>query len=143
MNDAWFNPYKMPTNVTIDWLKKEKSPFAKITLELRKHSDAIKKLYEKRASLYSEYLRSNEWKEKRKIMLDLVGNKCEACGCTKNLVCHHWSYDKVWYEPLHHLFILCENCHTEYHSKQELWISIEQTAIFIQDKLWTPYKRRK
>jgi hypothetical protein len=58
-------------------------------------------------------------------MLELVWNKCEACNSTENLHCHHGSYDKVWYEPTHHLFILCNNCHAEYHSKPERWISIE------------------
>lgn len=141
--DTWFNPYKMPTNITIEWLKKENSPFAKICIDLKYHSNAIKELYEKRARLYHEYLISKEWKDKRNELLDIVWHKCEACWSIEKLICHHGSYDKVWYEPLHHLFILCDTCHTEYHSKPELGISMETTEQFITGKLWHQYKKRK
>jgi len=133
----------MPTNITVAWLKKENSPFANISLKLKYHSKEIKKLYEQRSVMYHEYLISKKWKDKRNKLLEIVGNKCEACWSIEKLICHHWSYDKVWYEPLHHLFILCDICHTEYHSTPEKWISIDWTEQFISKKLWYIYKKRK
>lgn len=133
----------MPKNITVAWLQKENSPFAKLSIAIKYHSNEIKKLYEERASMYNEYLLSKEWKNKRQKLLNIVLNKCEACGSNEKLICHHGSYDKVWFEPLHHLFILCDYCHNEYHSKPELGISIEWTEFFITKKLWYQYKKRK
>lgn len=141
--DTWFNPYKMPTNVSDNSLKKEDSPFAKISIKLKHHSKEIKRLYEIRWKMYQEYLLSKEWKEKRNQLLKIVWNKCEACESTEMLICHHGSYDKVWYEPFHHLFILCDNCHNEYHSTPEIGISILTTSMFISSKLGYNYKARK
>lgn len=61
----------MPSNISDEWLKKEKSPFAKISLELKYHTKEIQKLYKLRWEMYKKYLLSKEWKEKRNTLLDM------------------------------------------------------------------------
>ena len=65
---------------------------------------------------YPRYLRSPEWKQKRKQVMDACGSRC-ACGAVAKEV-HHKSYDSVGDEDLDHLEAVCSECHIAIHQLQ-------------------------
>lgn len=79
---------------------------------------------------YAEYLRSNEWWQKRWVMYyargerdDLGRYRCEHCGgyfhkCRTEV--HHKTYERVGNEELDDLEILCESCHGKHHGIEEV-----------------------
>jgi hypothetical protein len=69
--------------------------------------------------LYQEYLRSEEWKQKRSEVLYRDGNCCQLCGDEDNLRVHHLTYNRVGDEALFDLVTLCSHCHANEHSKEE------------------------
>ena len=71
---------------------------------------------------YPDYLRSTRWKTKRRRALERAGNKCEICPNPSEsavLHCHHYNYKRIGKESARDLFILCEDCHTEYHKRRK------------------------
>jgi len=60
---------------------------------------------------YQLYLKSFKWRFKRWLKLRQVGSKCQNCGSTGYLECHHLNYDRLGSELLSDLRILCHNCH--------------------------------
>lgn len=62
---------------------------------------------------YKQYLKSSEWKEKRKQFIEGVGSECERCGSKKNLQIHHKNYDNVFDETEDDVEVLCKNCHAQ------------------------------
>lgn len=67
---------------------------------------------------YKEYIKSEEWKVKRKEVLERDKFKCRLCGAKGteyNLHVHHNSYDNLGNEPLEDLITLCKKCHETYH----------------------------
>ncbi len=67
----------------------------------------------------NRYLRSKHWKKVREILLVEVGNKCQKCGDTKILQCHHLCYDNLGQEVRKDLVVLCKKCHTNCHRIKE------------------------
>lgn len=67
---------------------------------------------------YKEYIKSEEWKHKRKEVLERDKFKCRLCGAKGteyNLHVHHNSYNNLGNEPLEDLITLCKECHEIYH----------------------------
>lgn len=67
---------------------------------------------------YKEYIKSEEWKHKRKQVLERDKFKCRLCGAKGTeytLHIHHNSYDNLGNEPLEDLITLCKECHGIYH----------------------------
>ncbi len=60
---------------------------------------------------YSEYLKSNEWKEKANECKKLANNKCVRCGSENELSAHHISYKNLYNENQTDLKCLCHLCH--------------------------------
>lgn len=60
---------------------------------------------------YIKYLNSFTWHFKRHLRLIYAGHKCELCGSRKGLQCHHRTYERLYWERISDLQILCENCH--------------------------------
>ncbi len=60
---------------------------------------------------YEAYLSSEQWKQKRLLILQRDGYKCIACGTTRRLAVHHKVYDRVGNELLSDLITLCKRCH--------------------------------
>lgn len=65
--------------------------------------------------LYAMFLRSQWW-------IDLSFTKrchvrkCEKCGCTYGLQCHHIRYPENWFDTkLSDLQVLCRDCHEQEH----------------------------
>ena len=60
---------------------------------------------------YLAYLRSPEWREKRKEFIDAVDGECEECRSKKNLQVHHLTYDNIGEESEEDVEVLCKECH--------------------------------
>ena len=64
---------------------------------------------------YRRYLRTEGWKERRKVALDRAGGFCEDCGARGNLDVHHRTYVRKGAERPEDLVALCRECHDERH----------------------------
>jgi len=90
--------------------------------KVREKANAIRELHyakPNRWPLYQEYLRSEEWKQKRSEVLYRDGNCCQLCGDEDNLRVHHLTYNRVGDEALFDLVTLCSHCHANEHGKEE------------------------
>lgn len=69
---------------------------------------------------YKEYLNSDLWKEKKKTILSSLGKKCNRCGTKKGRIdIHHLTYDRVTNEKLSDVIVLCAECHSKEHNKND------------------------
>ena len=69
---------------------------------------------------YRDYLQSDAWKAKRRLVLEFLGHRCVKCGIhltetTANI--HHLTYERVKNESLDDLIPLCKTCHKREHKK--------------------------
>jgi len=69
---------------------------------------------------YRKYLQSDQWRAKRRLVLEFMGYQCVKCRktlteSTANI--HHVSYERVRNETLDDLIPLCRECHKLEHSK--------------------------
>jgi len=70
-------------------------------------------------SEYIEYLKSDEWKEKRKYLMEQCDWTCSKCG-EKATQLHHLNYNNIGDEELDvDVIPLCKDCHDEIHKKGE------------------------
>lgn len=61
---------------------------------------------------YRLFLQSPEWHDLRRAKLDEAGHRCDECGETRRLQCHHTRYVHPWSATtLSDLRVLCRNCH--------------------------------
>jgi hypothetical protein len=60
---------------------------------------------------YHEYLRSPQWKEKRKAALARANYRCLMCNSPDNLDVHHRTYKNIGNEREEDLAVLCRTCH--------------------------------
>jgi len=67
---------------------------------------------------YSEYLNSDQWKRKRKLVMERSNGVCEGCGVYKANQVHHLSYRRLGNEMLFDLVALCRSCHMAIHNVQ-------------------------
>lgn len=66
---------------------------------------------------YIDYLRSEDWQERRKEIMEEADWECEQCS-EKATQLHHLNYDNLGYEQLGvDVIPLCKNCHEEIHNK--------------------------
>jgi len=66
---------------------------------------------------YDDFLRSNEWKEKRKEIMNRCDGICERCECNKACEVHHKTYKFGRLPPNEYLQALCRSCHKFLHRK--------------------------
>lgn len=64
---------------------------------------------------YRNYLRSDEWREKRTKVLKRCKGICEACAESEATQVHHLTYENVFEEPLFDLVGICAPCHKKLH----------------------------
>lgn len=66
----------------------------------------------------NEYLKSDEWKRKRYVVLRRDNWKCVYCGERATEV-HHKRYAKIniGREPIEWLISICKHCHNKQHTK--------------------------
>ena len=64
---------------------------------------------------YRRYLMSEDWRERRKELLEEANYECEECG-EKATVIHHLKYDNLGEEELgEDVMVLCKECHEDKH----------------------------
>jgi hypothetical protein len=68
---------------------------------------------------YGEYLNSEAWAKRRKLVLNRARGTCEGCGEAAATEVHHTSYEHVGNEFLFELVALCEPCHDRFHHADE------------------------
>ena len=76
------------------------------------------KRWERRRDYYrNEYLKSNEWKRKRYVVLKRDNWRCVYCGAPATQV-HHKKYAKrnIGKEPIDWLVSVCNTCHNSLHN---------------------------
>lgn len=62
---------------------------------------------------YTSYIASNEWKNKRKLVLERDKFICQACLIVKATQVHHITYKHLMNEPLFELVSVCQPCHVK------------------------------
>lgn len=65
------------------------------------------------------YLQSAEWHTLKNQRLKIAQYKCECCGSTTQLQCHHITYERLTAEHIDDLVILCgglNGCHQRIHN---------------------------
>ena len=69
----------------------------------------------KQKKYYNEvYLNSDEWKHKRRLIMDFYNYKCQKCDkCATDL--HHLTYNNIFKEKFDDLIPLCRACHKKEH----------------------------
>lgn len=66
-------------------------------------------------SAYQRYLRSPEWRKRRRAALERDRHACQWCGCRYRLQVHHLTYERFGNERLEDLVTLCDDCHKGVH----------------------------
>lgn len=66
---------------------------------------------------YQKYLKSEQWQEKRKAVLQRDNYRCTGCGIVRATEVHHLTYAHKYDEFLFELTSLCSECHRKYHNK--------------------------
>ena len=68
---------------------------------------------------YIDYLKSEDWKERRKQLMEEADYTCGECGA-KATQLHHLNYEHLGEEELEiDIVALCKDCHKELHNKNE------------------------
>lgn len=65
------------------------------------------------------YLQSTEWRIIRTERLRIAQQRCEYCGSTESLQCHHITYERLTAEHIDDIVILCggsNGCHQKIHN---------------------------
>jgi len=68
---------------------------------------------------YYDYLESEEWLRKKRLIVARDDNRCVRCGKTWRhgpLMVHHITYDRVFNEIPADLETLCYRCHAKHHN---------------------------
>jgi|CXWL01.1.fsa_nt_gi 5-methylcytosine-specific restriction endonuclease McrA len=94
--------------------------------ELSEESERMYERYEisRRSSMqvlktmvYSEYLKTPHWQERRKKHLKSTGFRCQVCNASNvTLDVHHRTYERRGQEHYTDLLSLCRSCHDLFHS---------------------------
>ena len=65
---------------------------------------------------YPDYLRSEEWQQKRRAVLLRAKFICEKCSHEQATEVHHLTYERIFFERLEDLMAICGRCHSQLHS---------------------------
>lgn len=67
---------------------------------------------------YNEYIKSNEWKEKKRTRLEKDNYVCQDCKKSSiALDVHHITYDRLGNEDIFDIVSLCRHCHESLHRR--------------------------
>ncbi len=69
---------------------------------------------------YSTYIKSNDWRKKRKYAIHVAEHQCVKCKI-KNVPfeVHHLHYKTLYHERLEDVEVLCVPCHDRAHKEKE------------------------
>jgi hypothetical protein len=62
-------------------------------------------------TIYERHIKSAQWRNMRRDIGRLRGNRCERCGSSHRLELHHLTYERLGRELLSDLELLCIDCH--------------------------------
>lgn len=68
---------------------------------------------------YDEYLCSDEWSRKRRLVLQRDDYTCQGCVTRQASRVHHLTYEHVGNEFLWQLVAVCQDCHDRLHEKDD------------------------
>lgn len=68
-----------------------------------------------RRERYLAYLRTDQWQERRRLVLTRADGICEGCGVNAATQAHHLTYEHLGNEFLWELKAVCESCHERVH----------------------------
>jgi hypothetical protein len=69
---------------------------------------------------YASYLASDHWKGLRKQALERAEHRCQVCNGSTRIDVHHRTYERLGYERLEDLTVLCRGCHKLFHEQRTL-----------------------
>ena len=69
--------------------------------------------------LYADYLKSQQWADKRDRVLRRANYHCEGCAQRPATDVHHLTYEHVTQEFLFELVALCRECHARVHEQSD------------------------
>ena len=64
---------------------------------------------------YNEYLQSDEWWRRRRLVINRAKGYCEGCGTARCTQVHHLTYERAGNEMLFDLVAVCDECHEQLH----------------------------
>ena len=76
--------------------------------------------YQQRYEEYSNYLKTDNWKRIRKLVLERDQYLCQGCRTKKAVHVHHTTYDFLGDELLFQLISLCVDCHQKIHPEKNI-----------------------
>src|SRR5262249_1531184 len=68
---------------------------------------------------YEEYLQSDDWWDKRNLVMKRANGLCEGCLDAPATQVHHHTYKHAGNEFMWELVAICDECHNRYHGKDE------------------------
>jgi len=109
-----------------------KSKYLATVREYKTEFSEIKREIEKTDfdAWYAEYLKSDEWKQKRALVLARCADICEGCRKKRAIIVHHKTYINVGREFLFELVGLCKECHDSLHDLNAKTESEENSHAF-------------
>lgn len=88
---------------------------------LRKETGLDSKDYPDDRNGLHYYYQSSPWQILRNIKILSEGGHCVLCGEKDDILqCHHRTYERAKQELLSDLTILCKDCHSKFHGKDEV-----------------------
>ena len=76
---------------------------------------------------YEKHIRSAKWKNIRRDLFKIRGEKCESCGARSSMLeVHHLNYDRLGNELITDLKIVCKPCHVKEDEKRARQVSINR-----------------
>lgn len=73
-----------------------------------------------RRKYYEDYIKSENWKRVRKLVLERDDFLCQGCRIKKAVHVHHTTYDFLGDELLFQLISLCVDCHQKIHPEKNI-----------------------
>lgn len=64
---------------------------------------------------YLEYLKTKEWRTKRRAVLERARFRCQVCYSRGPIAVHHRTYARLGHEDIEDLTALCLFCHNLFH----------------------------
>ena len=106
------------SQMTVGDVERFKSQMEELTHDILFNRELPKDIW---FQIYREYLRTNQWKQVRAIVLKKYNNSCAECGIShKKLQIHHLTYIH-WGRPgeENDCIVLCKKCHKKRHSPKK------------------------
>jgi replicative DNA helicase len=92
-----------------------------MTMKKRERGEQMdeQRITELKTMPYEEYLQTPEWTERRALMIERAGNRCQVCNSGEDLNVHHRTYERRGNEGPGDLTVLCQPCHALFHLRMK------------------------